>query len=58
MIDVVDRQVELRVVFFSTSTILGATIGQNSQHRKLVMQEKRQYPAFRRSAGVIGVLVL
>lgn len=44
VIDIVEGQVELVVVFFSASAVLGSSVSQNAQYRQLMAFEERQYP--------------
>ena len=44
MVDIVDRQEELEVVFVDAPAIFSAAICQDAQHRQIMLFIERQYP--------------
>ena len=58
VIYIVYRQIQLVIMVINTSTVFCASIGQNTQHRKLVFFEERQDSVIEHITAVIGVLVV
>jgi len=48
MLDVIQRQVELIVMAISLAAVLGAAIGEDTQHRQALCLKERQHPVIER----------